>query len=91
MTGFLDIVLWSVLGIHLLMALVAAWQTWRGANSIERLIGLDLASTLTLAVLVLVSIIQKNSIFMDVAIALAALSYLSTVVLAKFVSDHKVF
>jgi multisubunit Na+/H+ antiporter MnhF subunit len=73
------------------MALVAAWRTWRGANSIERLIGLDLASTLTLAVLVLVSIIQQNSIFMDVAIALAALSYLSTVVLAKFVSDHKVF
>ena len=91
MTGFLDIVLWSVLGIHLLMALVAAWRTWRGDNSIERLIGLDLASTLTLAVLVLVSIIQQNSIFMDVAIALAALSYLSTVVLAKFVSDHKVF
>ena len=60
-------------------------------NSIERLIGLDLASTLTLAVLVLVSIIQQNSIFMDVAIALVALSYLSTVVLAKFVSDHKVF
>jgi len=91
MTGFLDIVLWSVLGVHLLMALVAAWRTWRGDNSIERLIGLDLASTMTLAVLVLVSIIQQNSIFMDVAIALAALSYLSTVVLAKFVSDHKVF
>lgn len=91
MTGFLDIVIWSVLSVHLLMVLVAAWRTWRGANSIERLIGLDLASTLTLAVLVLVSIIQKNSIFIDVAIALAALSYLSTVVLAKFVSDHKVF
>ena len=91
MTEILDYVLWSVLGVHLLMALVAAWRTWRGANSVERLIGLDLASTLTLAVLVLVSIIQQNSIFMDVAIALAALSYLSTVVLAKFVSDHKVF
>ena len=91
MTKILDYVLWSVLGVHLLMALIAAWRTWRGENSIERLIGLDLASTLTLAVLVLVSIIQQNSIFMDVAIALAALSYLSTVVLAKFVSDHKVF
>lgn len=91
MTGILDYVIWSVLGVHLLMSLVAAWRTWRGANSIERLIGLDLASTLTLVVLVLVSIIQQNSIFMDVAIALAALSYLSTVVLAKFVSDHKVF
>ena len=91
MTGLLGFVLWIVVAAHLMMALVAAWWTWRGGNSIERLVGLDLASTLTLAVLVLVSIIRKNSIFMDVAIALAALSYLSTVVLAKYISDHKVF
>lgn len=91
MTGLLEVVLWSVLAAHLLMGLVAAWRTWRGKNSIERLVGLDLASTLTLAVLVLVSIFQQNSIFMDVAIALAALSYLSTVVLAKYISDHRVF
>ena len=91
MTEILDYILWAVLGIHLIMALVAAWRTWRGENGIERLIGLDLASTLTLAVVVLVSIIQRNSIYMDLAIALAALSYLSTVVLAKFISDHKVF
>jgi multisubunit Na+/H+ antiporter MnhF subunit len=91
MDEFLYFILWIVVAAHLLMALVAAWRAWRGANSIERLVGLDLASTLTLAVLVLVSIIQQNSIFMDVAIALAALSYLSTVVLAKYISDHKVF
>lgn len=87
----LEFTMWSVLAVHLLMALLAAWRTWRGGNSIERLIGLDLASTLTLAVLVLVAILQKNSVYMDVAIALAALSYLSTVVLAKYISDHKVF
>ena len=91
MNGLLDFVLWIVVAAHLLMALVAAWRAWRGDNSIERLVGLDLASTLTLAVLVLVSIVRQNSIFMDVAIALAALSYLSTVVLAKYISDHKVF
>jgi multicomponent Na+:H+ antiporter subunit F len=91
MTEFLDIVVWFVLAVHLMMALVAAWQTWRGENSIARLVGLDLAGTLTLAVLVLISIIQKNSIFMDAAIALAALSYLSTIAMAKFISDQKVF
>ncbi len=91
MNEILDYVLWTVLGVHLLMALIAAWRTWRGENGIDRLIGLDLASTLTLAVLVLVSIIQQNSIYMDVAIAMAALSYLSTVALAKYISDNKVF
>ena len=52
---------------------------------------LDLASTLTLAILVIMSIIQKNNLYIDVAIALAALSYISTVALAKFISDQKVF
>lgn len=91
MEHILNITLWIVLALHLLMALIVVWRAWRGENSLSRLMGLDLASTLTLAVLVIVSIIQQDSIFIDVAIGLAALSYISTVALAKFISDHKVF
>lgn len=91
MESIITITTWIVLSAHLIMALVAAWHVWRGENSIARLIALDLGSTLTLAVLILISILEQNSIFMDAAIALAALSYLSTVALAKFISDQKVF
>lgn len=91
MEAIINIIIWIVLSAHLLMALVAAWYVWRGENSIARLTALDLASTLTLAVLILISILEQNSVFMDAAIALAALSYLSTVALAKFISDQKVF
>jgi len=91
MEAIITIITWTVLSVHLLMALVAAWHVWRGENNIARLTALDLASTLTLAVLILISILTKNSIFMDTAIALAALSYLATVALAKFISDQKVF
>jgi len=91
MESIINITTWIVLAAHLLMALVAAWYVWRGENGIARLTALDLGSTLTLAVLILISILEQNSIFMDAAIALAALSYLSTVALAKFISDQKVF
>ena len=91
MGSIINITTWIVLAAHLLMALVAAWHVWRGENNIARLTALDLASTLTLAVLILISILEQNSIFMDAAIALVALSYLSTVALAKFISDQKVF
>ena len=91
MEEIINIITWIVLAAHLLMAVVAAWHVWQGENNIARLTALDLASTLTLAVLILISILTKNSIFMDTAIALAALSYLSTVALAKFISDQKVF
>lgn len=91
MEPILHITLWIVLALHLLMALIVVWRAWRGENSVSRLMGLDLASTLALAVLVIVAILQQNSIFIDVAIALAALSYISTVAIAKFISDHKIF
>jgi len=91
MEQIIDITIWIVLTVHLLMALVVVWRALRGENSISRLMGLDLASTLTLAVLVIISIIQRDSIYIDVAIALAALSYIGTVAIAKYISDHKVF
>lgn len=87
----LDYAIWVVLVFHLLMAFAAAWKAMRGENSVARLAGLDLSSTLTIAVLVIISIIRQNSIFIDVAIVASALGYLSTVALAKYISDQKVF
>ncbi|MCS6992855.1 MAG: monovalent cation/H+ antiporter complex subunit F [Anaerolineales bacterium] len=91
MQQILTITIWIVLAAHLLMAFAAVWQTLRGENAVTRLAGLDLTSTLTIAVLVVISIIRQSSIFIDVAIAAAALGYLSTVALAKYISDQKVF
>ncbi|GAB4446741.1 MAG: hypothetical protein OHK0041_05950 [Anaerolineales bacterium] len=91
MKSLLDITIWIVLIAHLLMALAAAWRVWRGENSVSRLAGLDLASTLTIAILVIISIIRANIIYIDVAIAAAALSYISTIALAKYISDQRVF
>ena len=91
MQTILNIVYSVVLGLHLLMVIVAAWNAWRGENSIMRLVSLDIASTLTTAVLVIISIILQNSLFLDVAIVTTALGYLSTVALAKFISDQRVF
>lgn len=91
METIINITIWIVLAVYLAMALIVVWRAWRGENSVSRLMSLDLASTLTLAILVIVSIIQKNNLYIDVAIVLAALSYISTVALAKFISDQKVF
>ncbi|MCL4271013.1 MAG: hypothetical protein KJZ72_15770 [Anaerolineales bacterium] len=91
MQTILDTVIWVILALHLLMVIVAAWNAWRGENSVMRLVGLDIASTLTTAVLVIISIIRQNSLFLDVAIVTTALGYLSTVALAKFISDQRVF
>lgn len=91
MQPILETVILGVLALHLLMVILAVWNALRGENSVTRLVGLDLVSTLTTAVLVIISIIRGNSLFMDVAIVTTALGYLSTVALAKFISDKKVY
>jgi len=53
--------------------------------------GLDLLSILTLAVLVLLALIFRRNIYLDVAMGLAALSFVGTIALAKYVADEQVF
>jgi multisubunit Na+/H+ antiporter MnhF subunit len=77
--------------VHLCLVSVCFWRVWRGENVIDRLIGFDLLATLTLAVLVLLSLIRQRIIFIDVAVGLAVLGFIGTIALAKYVADHQVF
>lgn len=77
--------------IHIAMITIATWRVWRGENVADRLIGLDTASTLILAVLVLVSLITRDSIYIDVALGLGALGFVSTIALSKYISDEQMF
>jgi len=91
MDDFLTYVVWGALLVHIGMVLVTVWRTWRGENIVDRLIGLDVSSTLVLAILVLIAILAGNSIYIDVAIGLAALSAIGSVSLAKFIADRRMF
>ena len=77
--------------LHIGMIALAVWRVWRGENVVDRLIGVDLVSTLFVGVLVLLALINQDSIYIDVALALAALGFISTVALAKYVADEQMF
>jgi len=89
--GILLIAMQVSLAIHILLIAVSVWRVWRGENVIDRLIGTDLVGVLILAVLVLVSLIVVNSIYLDVALGLALLGFVSTVALAKYIVDHVMY
>ena len=91
MEQILNIALGISLAVHIIMIAVAVWRVWRGENVIDRLIGSDLISTLALAVLVLAALILKNSIYLDVALGLAALSFVSTIALSKYIVDQSMY
>lgn len=77
--------------LHVVMIAIAVWRIWKGENVIDRLIGVDLVSTLFLAILVLLALVFNEIIYIDVALALAALGFISIVALAKYVADEQMF
>jgi multisubunit Na+/H+ antiporter MnhF subunit len=91
MANILSAVLYVALIVHIGLVAVALWRVWRGENVIDRLIGFDLTGILTLAILVLISLIRQNSIYIDVAMGLAALGFISTIALAKYIADEQMF
>lgn len=91
METVLTYVLYSALLVHMGMLAVVLWRVWSGENVIDRLMGADLLSTLTLAILVLVALIERDSIYIDVALGLAALGFIGIIALAKYVADEQMF
>ena len=91
MENILNFTVWGVLIIHIGMLLVCVWRVWRGENIIDRLIGLDVTTMILLIILILIAIIEGNSIFFDIAIGLTALSAIASIALAKFIADQRMF
>jgi multisubunit Na+/H+ antiporter MnhF subunit len=87
--------------VHVFFLIWASWRTWRGENSFDRLIGLDLTGVLIFCILVIFAILSEvhpvlqgnfdNAIFVDVGLGLVAVSYLATIALAKYIIDHRTF
>jgi multicomponent Na+:H+ antiporter subunit F len=84
-------ILYSSLLVHIGLLAVVLWRVWRGENVIDRLMGADLLSTLTLSVLVVLALIERDSIYVDVALGLSAVAFIGTIALAKYVADERMF
>ena len=91
MSTLLVTALYFSLVVHIVLVGIAVWRVWRGENVIDRLMGTELVTTLFLAILILVAIVFRESLYIDVALALGALSFIGTVALAKYLADEQIF
>jgi multicomponent K+:H+ antiporter subunit F len=91
MATVLTYVLYLALLVHVVLLAAVLWRLWLGENIIDRLTASDLLNVLTLAILVLLALIERDSIYIDAALGLAALGFISTIALAKYVADEQIF
>lgn len=91
MGAILQVVLYGALLVHIGLTAVVLWRVWRGENVVDRLTGADMLTTLALSVLVLLALIERDSIYIDVSLGLAALGFIGMIALAKYVADEQVF
>lgn len=77
--------------VHIALMVIVAKRLWKGENVVDRLMALDLLGNLTLAILVIVALIHRQKIYIDVAVGLAALGYISIIAFAKNIADRKMF
>ena len=81
------------LGLFVLVCLIipCAYRVWKGPSAADRLQAVDAITTLLMAIIILLALLQGISMFIDVAIALAAFSFIGTLGMARYISEGKVF
>jgi multisubunit Na+/H+ antiporter MnhF subunit len=60
-------------------------------SAIVRILGVDALTLVLIAQLILYSITTETSYYLDAALLLALMSFISTVVAARYYGEHKVF
>ncbi|MEL6150190.1 MAG: monovalent cation/H+ antiporter complex subunit F [Chloroflexota bacterium] len=69
----------------------ATYRILRGPRIADRMLGVDMITNLLVASIVLLGAILEIALLVDVALALAALSFIGSLAVASFVTDGKVF
>ena len=83
--------LYGALAIYAGLISYAVWRVWRGENSVDRLIGVDLTGTLLAGVLVLIALIEGNTVFIDVALGVTAVGFIGIVAFARYAADRRMY
>lgn len=77
--------------ILVVLILPCAYRVWIGPSAADRLQAIDTITTLLIGIIIVLALLQGTLMFIDVAIAIAAFAFISTLALARYISEGKVF
>lgn len=84
-------ILQLVLVVIIAMMVLTSYRIWKGPSIADRLLAIDLLTTLLIAAIVILALITGTAIFIDLGIALAAFGFIGTIAAARYYSEGRVF
>jgi multicomponent Na+:H+ antiporter subunit F len=74
-----------------LLLMVATYRVVRGPHATDRAQAIDVITNLLIGIIVLLAAEQDSGFLVDVAIALAALSFIASLTIARYLSEGRLF
>lgn len=84
LTGFFEVVILTVFGILLLSLALSFVRVVRGPTLPDRVAALELVNVLTVSFIAVYTVWSREVAFIDAAVALALIAFVSTVAFARF-------
>jgi multicomponent Na+:H+ antiporter subunit F len=91
MTDILEFIVNAALVILVIALAFSTYRIWTGPSIMERLQALDLMGNILVGIVIVLGIVLQNHQIIDIGIALAAFSFVSTLAIARFISEGRFF
>lgn len=79
-----------MIGINIYLAVIAIatllsmYRVFKGPTTVDRLVAVDIMTTITTGLMVLFALYYKRAIFLDVALVYAVLAFLGVIAFARY-------
>ncbi len=77
--------------IMVALLLPCFYKVWASDDSADRLLAIDLITTLLVGIIILLALVDGATLLVDMGIALAAIAFVGTLALARYISEGRVF
>ena len=82
----INIVVFSLIGVGIVFALL---RLFMGPTAFDRVVALDTLNIIITAAIVLIAFLLKSSLYLDIALAYGILSFLETIVFARYLEGKR--
>lgn len=84
-----DLVLYIVMPLLSLALLFAFYRVLKGPTIADRVVAVDLITTIGIAIIVCFAIVAEHTLFIDVAMVVALTGFLGTIAFAYYIEQQK--